>query len=129
MFKEDNTEKELLDVDPEVLEASKEIYYVSEGRMKIDKYKVTKLETGKNLFFISDLHFSHANIINLANRPFKDVLEMNKTLIENWNNTVSKSDTVFILGDFCFGQASVWEKLLRQLNGNKVLILGNHKNY
>ena len=97
--------------------------------MKIDKYKVTKLETGKNLFFISDLHFSHANIINLANRPFKDVLEMNKTLIENWNNTVSKSDTVFILGDFCFGQASVWEKLLRQLNGNKVLILGNHKNY
>ena len=33
MFKEDNTEKELFDVDPEVLEASKEIYYVSEGRI------------------------------------------------------------------------------------------------
>ena len=97
--------------------------------MKIDKYKVTKLETGKNLFFISDLHFNHANIINLANRPFKDVLEMNKTLIENWNSIISKNDTVFILGDFCFGQASVWQKVITQLAGDKVLILGNHKNY
>ena len=97
--------------------------------MKFEKYKVTKLETGKNLFFISDLHFNHANIINLANRPFKDVLEMNKTLIENWNSIISKNDTVFILGDFCFGQASVWQKVITQLAGDKVLILGNHKNY
>ena len=94
--------------------------------MRIEKYKITKLENGKNLFFISDTHFNHANIINLANRPFKDVLEMNKILIENWNKTVSKHDTVFMLGDFCFGQASVWQNILSQLNGEKILILGNH---
>ena len=51
-------------------------------------------------FYISDTHFGHANIIRLCNRPFQDVERMDNTLINNWNNTVSNKDTVYILGDF-----------------------------
>lgn len=52
---------------------------------------------------------------------------MNRQLILNWNKVVQWDDTVFILGDFCFGQRTRWEKILPQLNGLKYLVLGNHK--
>lgn len=77
-------------------------------------------------YYISDLHFSHFNIIRLDNRPFKSVEEMNKTLIDNWNGAVGKEDTVYILGDFCWLKEDEWINILKQLNGNKVLIRGNH---
>lgn len=80
---------------------------------------------GKN-FYISDLHFDHANIIKLDNRPFYDVDEMNEELIKRWNSVVSNDDTVYILGDFCWSKKDKWNHVLEVLKGNKVLIRGNH---
>lgn len=77
-------------------------------------------------YFISDLHFGHKNIIKFDNRPFFSVEEMNSTLINNWNSVVTNKDTVYHLGDFCWGNIEEWEKILKSLNGNKVLIQGNH---
>ena len=51
------------------------------------------------IFYISDLHFGHDNIIKYDNRPFKNTKEMEEKIIENWNNTVDNDDTVYILGD------------------------------
>ena len=93
---------------------------------KFNRFKPAKFERGEGLFFTSDQHFNHANIIKYANRSFNNISEMNQTMINNWNNVVSKADTVFILGDFCFAPAVGWEKILKQLAGDKVLILGNH---
>lgn len=78
------------------------------------------------IFFTSDLHFYHKNIIKYEHRPFSSVEEMNKTLIKNWNNTVSNEDSVYILGDFCFGNYEEAYQIAKQLNGKKYMILGNH---
>lgn len=77
-------------------------------------------------FFTSDLHFFHKNILKYENRPYKDVEEMNKDLIENWNKKVNKDDEVYILGDISFGGIPETVELLKQLNGKKFLIEGNH---
>ena len=53
------------------------------------------------IYYISDLHFGHANIIKLCNRPFSDVNEMNEALIANWNNKVTNGDTVYIASEEC----------------------------
>ena len=79
-----------------------------------------------SIFYISDLHFGHANIIKFDNRPFNSVEEMNKALIDNWNSVVTDKDTIMILGDFCWGLEDEWIAILDQLRGNKQLILGNH---
>ncbi len=79
------------------------------------------------IFYTSDLHLGHANIIKLCNRPFADVNEMNNALIENWNNRVTNNDTVCIVGDLCF-RAENPESLIAQLKGRKHLIIGNHGN-
>lgn len=78
------------------------------------------------IFVTSDLHFGHKNIINYENRPFKDIEEMDQKLIENWNKKIKEEDTVYILGDFSWYKAKKTEEILKQLNGNKVLIKGNH---
>lgn len=77
-------------------------------------------------FYISDLHFGHANVIKFDNRPFENVEEMEEKMISNWNSVVSNGDTVYILGDFCWGTEKEWIEILKKLNGNKVLIKGNH---
>lgn len=77
-------------------------------------------------FFTSDTHFGHANIIRYCDRPFKDVSHMNETLIHNWNSVVSPDDTVYHLGDVALGRWDEWDAALSRLNGNKVLIVGNH---
>lgn len=79
-----------------------------------------------NLFFTSDPHYYHANIIKYCNRPFKDVDHMNEILIENWNAIVPREATTFILGDFSYGDKIQWEKILGRLHGYKYLITGNH---
>lgn len=77
-------------------------------------------------FFTSDTHWGHKRIIELCKRPFKDVEEMNNSLIENWNKVVPKDGIIFHLGDFAFGGSELWNKVLDQLNGKIYLILGNH---
>jgi calcineurin-like phosphoesterase family protein len=77
-------------------------------------------------YYISDLHLGHANVIRFDNRPFADVDEMNRILIERWNTAVSTADTVYILGDFCWLREPFWPAFLEQLSGQKVLIRGNH---
>lgn len=78
------------------------------------------------IFYISDLHFGHANIIRFDKRPFNSVNEMDEVLINNWNKVVTNEDTVMILGDFCWRLEEEWIKILDRLNGNKQLIRGNH---
>lgn len=85
-----------------------------------------KFDDGSNVFFTSDTHFNHANIIRFCDRPFKDVSQMNETLIKNWNERVGPNDTIFHLGDFAWGGSEVWNSIIQQLNGKKYLILGNH---
>ena len=77
-------------------------------------------------YAIADLHFNHKNIIEYCDRPFSTVEQMNDYMIEQWNNTVSISDTIYLLGDVGFGNANELSQLINQLNGNKILIMGNH---
>lgn len=77
-------------------------------------------------FFTSDTHFGHARIIELCDRPFKDINHMDETLINNWNETVSPEDTVYHLGDVALGSWDRWDGILSRLNGHKVLVVGNH---
>jgi calcineurin-like phosphoesterase family protein len=80
-------------------------------------------------YYISDMHFFHKNIIRLCNRPFKDLEEMHSTIVKNWNKKVKDSDTIYILGDVSFGTELETDSILKQLNGIKILIKGNHDKY
>ena len=91
------------------------------------RFKTIKLDTVKtDIYFTSDTHFSHRNIINYANRPFKSIAEMDEKLIKNWNTIVKKNDIIFHLGDFSLLGMKKWDYYLSQLNGIKYLIVGNH---
>lgn len=79
----------------------------------------------RRFFAIADTHFGHENIIKYCNRPFRDVEEMDKVLIKNWNETVSNDDVVLMLGDFAFGKDKI-EEYTPKLHGKKILIKGNH---
>ena len=76
--------------------------------------------------YIADMHFDHESIIAYDNRPFNSVEEMNEALIENWNRVVKQEDLTWILGDFCLGNEERWTSILKRLNGEKALIIGNH---
>lgn len=85
---------------------------------------------GSSKYFISDLHLDHSNIINYCARPFlfSDVGEMNHVLINNWNNVVKNSDTIYFVGDLTFGKmAKPSDFYLKRLNGNIEFIRGNHE--
>lgn len=82
------------------------------------------------VFFTSDLHFGHENVLRFDNRPFKNVDEMDAELIRCWNNKVGKGDLVYVLGDF------IWKtrndeapELIKKLNGQIILIKGNHDRF
>lgn len=78
-------------------------------------------------YFTSDLHFGHKNVIKYCNRPYKSVEEMDKVIIETWNQQVSDSDSVYFMGDFGINKNKCLDSgLVRQLNGKKYMILGNH---
>ena len=51
----------------------------------------------QNIFFASDYHLGHHNVIKYDNRPFKNVDEMHGVLLKNWNETVGQDDIVFYL--------------------------------
>lgn len=78
----------------------------------------------RNIFFSSDHHFDHANIIQYCNRPFASVKEMNAELIKRWNAVVQPDDIIYYLGDFSLSMKTL--QYVKQLNGIKILIPGNH---
>lgn len=80
----------------------------------------------KKVYVISDTHFNQSFIILFGRRPFRELKEMNETLIKNWNETVSKDDIVIVVGDFVAGNYLFCKWLLHKLNGEKILIKGNH---
>lgn len=85
----------------------------------------------RKIFFTSDLHFGHKNVIKFDNRPFSSVEEMDKELIRRWNNKVGKGDLVYVLGDLIWKSKNNDEaaKLIESLNGQIVLIKGNHDRF
>lgn len=92
--------------------------------MKIKNIKFNK----DKLFFTSDTHFFHKNIIEYCNRPFANTHEMNETLIKNWNSVVPTDGVVFHLGDVSLTAIpKVLNDLLYRLNGTIYLIVGNHE--
>jgi len=79
------------------------------------------------VYFTSDLHLGHRGIIEMQNRPFGNVQEMDRVLIQNYNAVVNKNDTVYILGDISHRlPIDVANELIGKLNGKKILIKGNH---
>lgn len=78
------------------------------------------------IYLTSDNHFFHENIIKYCNRPFPSWEEMNKVMIERWNKLVKKGNTVIHFGDFSLGNPEDTIDVINQLNGNIILIKGNH---
>lgn len=80
----------------------------------------------------ADPHFGHANICKFTNydgtkvRPWDEVGEMDRALIENWNSVVSENDRVYLLGDVCFS-ANKMNEYIPQLKGRICLVPGNHE--
>jgi len=90
-----------------------------------------------NIWFSSDYHFNHKNIIKYENRPFKNVEEMNRVIIQKHNERVKEKDIVYFLGDWGFyasknkafrgeGLPNRVKKLKDKMKGNFVSIRGNH---
>ena len=78
------------------------------------------------VYYISDLHFGHRNVIGMDGRPFETIEEMDETLIRLWNERVTDEDDVYIVGDFAYRNGNTASWYLRQLKGRKHLLIGNH---
>jgi calcineurin-like phosphoesterase family protein len=83
------------------------------------------------VFLTSDTHFGHAGVCRFTEadgvtkiRPWTDPDEMDEEMIKRWNATVRPNDKVYHLGDVVINRKSL--KTLSRLNGDKVLIRGNH---
>jgi calcineurin-like phosphoesterase family protein len=85
---------------------------------------------GQLIYFTSDTHFNHDNIIKYSSRPFSTLEEMTEAYIQRWNDIVRPGDSVYHLGDFAISYGKRHEKLvddlLARLKGQKFLIKGNH---
>lgn len=88
------------------------------------------------IYAISDHHFFHQNIIKYAKRPFEfsqdGVVENINLMVNNHNSVVKDDDIVFFLGDLSHGRTQTKEALemiIKNMNGKKVLIKGNHDNF
>lgn len=80
------------------------------------------------LYFTSDLHFGHANVLR-HREMFSSIEEMDEVLIKNWNKTVKGTDTVIITGDMFFRNEKPAHEYLEKLKGKKILVKGNHDAY
>ena len=84
-----------------------------------------------SVFLVSDTHFGHAGVCRFTCddgvtkiRPWTDPNEMDEEMVKRWNETVGKNDKVYHLGDVVINRRCL--ATLRRLNGDKVLIKGNH---
>jgi calcineurin-like phosphoesterase family protein len=78
------------------------------------------------MYFTSDHHFGHANIIKYCKRPFSSVGEMDAALVQRWNDTVGADDVVYHLGDFMLQDLTKFATIVRQLNGQLKILPGSH---
>lgn len=78
------------------------------------------------IFFTADIHLFHNAVLNLERRPFKDIYEMNDEIVRRWNQVVTKRDETYILGDVSFGGKDETIAVIKKLNGQKFLVVGNH---
>ena len=86
------------------------------------------------IYFTADTHFFSSkrhpeSSLQVGERTFSTVEEKNAFLISRWNATVGPADDIYILGDLSDGSAQETDALLRQLNGQKYLIVGNNDHY
>jgi calcineurin-like phosphoesterase family protein len=78
------------------------------------------------IWFTSDHHFNHKNIIGFCGRPYPFIHEMNRDLMIRWNSVVRDIDTVYHLGDLSYFRDKGTADVLRGLNGKIRLVPGNH---
>lgn len=81
------------------------------------------------IWFTSDWHLDHANIIRYCDRPFKSVARMNNKILYNYKDVVAEDDIVYFVGDLCMRGAdnlNFYINTFGKLPGQKHLILGNH---
>lgn len=81
------------------------------------------------IFAISDMHIFHDNIIKFHRDEFENTEQMHEHIIEEWNKVVGKDDIVINLGDVAFQtgtKKSEIREVITRLNGNQILIPGNH---
>lgn len=85
------------------------------------------------IYFTSDQHFLHKNIIKYCDRPFEfsqdGLIKCAETIYNNYNNLIKDNDIVFFLGDVALTKSNnkeVVKRMLRTLKGHKILIRGNH---
>ena len=78
-------------------------------------------------WFTADFHFGHNNIILYCNRPFRNVEEMDQTILERLNASVKANGALYFLGDFCIGSKARALERRRQIRCKKILVVpGNH---
>jgi len=77
-------------------------------------------------FYTADTHFGHKRIIELSNRPFNDVDEMNHRIINNINQVAGPDDELWILGDMAMGTLVETLELIKLINPSVHLVNGNH---
>lgn len=81
------------------------------------------------IWFSSDYHIGHKNIIEHAKRPFDNIEEMAETIVARHNEVVKKGDIIYLVGDTFWQRTVGFEqagKFLRRLNGTRWLMEGNH---
>jgi calcineurin-like phosphoesterase family protein len=79
-----------------------------------------------DFWFTADWHLGHQRIIELSHRPFRDLDDMHRQLIERHNDVVRPNDTVWVIGDVCMGSISESLALVSRFHGVKRLVAGNH---
>jgi calcineurin-like phosphoesterase family protein len=84
-----------------------------------------------SVFLVSDTHFGHAGVCRFLHpttgeklRPWTDPDEMDEFMVKAWNDRVGPKDKVYHLGDVVINRKAL--PILDRLNGDKVLIRGNH---
>lgn len=81
------------------------------------------------IYFTSDQHFFHQKVIRMNDRPFKNSEEMDRVIVDNWNDIVDANDEVYILGDVTIKGGKKTHEILSKLKGKKYLIKGNHDHF
>jgi calcineurin-like phosphoesterase family protein len=83
------------------------------------------------VFLVSDTHFGHTGVCRFTRndgvtklRPWDNADEMDEEMVKRWNETVRPNDKVYHLGDVVINRKALG--IMRRLNGDKVLIRGNH---